>query len=354
MKSVHVLPLPFYKTLFVLLCVALVICLWNEFDLGLGVDVDEDLVLSKLDNVTEAATTHKVCNVNLVDRRAHLGSPPHRNLTVIYYVTPTYPRPNQVPELTRLSHSLMHVPGLHWVVANDHDACDPRVHSILQRSGLPFTHISSPKPPQLNLLRLMPRGVTNRRAALRWITSEPRQGVLYFGDDDNSVDLDLFDEIRKTRKLSMFPVGLISEYGVSSPVLQGGKVIGFFDSWPGARRFAVDMAGFAVNLQHLAPAAAMPYKAGFEEDGFLKSNGFTLEDVEPLADNCTRVLVWHTRSVIPKKKQLKVHLDSDRLDKFDNLRTLLTTVRDMNMAGLSPDQGISPSVYNNRFSEGLA
>lgn len=44
-------------------------------------------------------------------------------------------------------------------------------------------------------------------------------GVLYFGDDDNTYDLRLFDEIRDTQNISMFPVGLVGDYAVSAPVV---------------------------------------------------------------------------------------------------------------------------------------
>lgn len=33
----------------------------------------------------------------------------------------------------------------------------------------------------------------------------------------------------------------------------------------------------------------MPYVPGYEEDGFLKGFGFKLEDIEPKADNCSKV-----------------------------------------------------------------
>ena len=46
------------------------------------------------------------------------------------------------------------------------------------------------------------------------------KGVLYFGDDDNTYDLRLFQEIRDTQHISMFPVGLIGDYAVSAPVVQ--------------------------------------------------------------------------------------------------------------------------------------
>jgi Glycosyltransferase family 43 len=72
-----------------------------------------------------------------------------------------------------------------------------------------------------------------------------------------------------------------------------GKVIGFFDSWPADRKFPVDMAGFAVSVDYLLqnPNATMPYKAGHEEDQFLKSLGLKLEDIEPKANNCTEVII---------------------------------------------------------------
>ena len=69
-------------------------------------------------------------------------------------------------------------------------------------------------------LSIVPRGVANRRAALNWIRRNANSGVLYFGDDDNTFDLKLFEEIRDTKKVSMFPVGLIGDYAVSSPVLK--------------------------------------------------------------------------------------------------------------------------------------
>lgn len=97
---------------------------------------------------------------------------------------------------------------------------------FFRRTNLPFTHLSSPKP-FLYKSSNFPRGVSNRRAALDWLQKNVEEGILYFGDDDNTVDLQLFEEIRNTKKVSMFPVGLIGGYGVSSPVVKDGKVINY-------------------------------------------------------------------------------------------------------------------------------
>lgn len=92
--------------------------------------------------------------------------------------------------------------------------------------GIPYTHISSPMPDFYRTQKPSPRGVANRRAAINWIRqSGKKSGVMYFGDDDNTFDLRLFDEIRYTKRVSMFPVGLIGQYSLSTPVVRNVSVI---------------------------------------------------------------------------------------------------------------------------------
>ena len=88
---------------------------------------------------------------------------------------------------------------------------------------------------------------------MHWILKHLRgPGVLYFADDDNTYDLRIFEEIRKTRKVSVFPVAYIGTQSVSSPIVETRvgvdgqtttKVIGFTDDWFASRKFPVDMAG---------------------------------------------------------------------------------------------------------------
>ena len=81
--------------------------------------------------------------------------------------------------------------------------------------------------------------------ALQWIYNQSEKintGVFYFADDDNTYNQDLFSLIRwtielaevltvvlprQTRGVSMFPVGLVGKFGLSSPVVSprvGGEV----------------------------------------------------------------------------------------------------------------------------------
>ncbi|XP_045783871.1 galactosylgalactosylxylosylprotein 3-beta-glucuronosyltransferase S-like [Maniola jurtina] len=292
------------------------------------------------------AVKNTVCYVNYNDDRPHVNN--SENLKMIYYVTPTYPRPEQVPELMRLAHTLMHVPRLHWIVADDQAVCSDRVLKILRQTGLPFTHISSPKP-FIYKTSNFPRGVANRRAALEWLHENVSNGILYFGDDDNAVDLQLFDEIRTTKKVSMFPVGLIGNYGVSTPIVKDGKVLGFFDSWPASRTFPVDMAGFAVNLDFLKDSANMPFIAGHEEDKFLVSLDLDIDDIEPLASNCTKILVWHTKTVKQKKATLKININKlGSVAKYHNFANLLREISTLGLADLDSENGIKSFITRNR------
>lgn len=49
----------------------------------------------------------------------------------------------------------------------------------------------------------------------------------------------------------MWPVGLCTKYGLSTPVVVNGSFYGFYDGWVAGRKFPVDMAGFAVSVEFL-------------------------------------------------------------------------------------------------------
>ncbi|KAL2722712.1 galactosylgalactosylxylosylprotein 3-beta-glucuronosyltransferase P-like [Vespula squamosa] len=222
------------------------------------------------------------------------------SLDPLYIITPTYRRPEQIPELTRMSHTLMLVKNVHWLVIEDAYVATKQVTRLLERTGLKFDHLTAPMPEKYKFKNgAKPRGVSNRNRGLQWIRANATKGVLYFADDDNTYDIALFDEIRKTKTVSMFPVGLCTKFGLSSPIIKNGTFAGFYDGWVAGRKFPVDMAGFAVNVEFLLqrPNATMPFRAGYEEDGFLKSLApLEPRDVQLLADNCTRVLAWHTQT----------------------------------------------------------
>lgn len=257
------------------------------------------------------------CNASL----EYKARPYRPDLPILYIITPTYTRREQVVEMVRMSHTLLHVDNVVWILAEDSDKCSPLVESMLQRFKMPYVHLVSPMPAMYKTEKYKPRGVASRRAGLNWVLAnhdKSKKGIVYFADDDNTYDLKIFEELRKTQRVSVFPVGFVGSKGspgITSPIVKNGKVVGFSDDWFASRMFPVDMAGFAINVEFLAsrPEASMPFWAGYEEDVFIQTLDIKLEYLEPLANDCTEVLVWHTKTVSEKtpKVRLTEHLDTN-------------------------------------------
>ena len=175
---------------------------------------------------------------------------------------------------------------------------------------------------------------------LHYSQSDP--GVVYFADDDNTYDDRLFGEIlQTTSKVSMFPVGLIGSTGASSPVINAqGRVIGFVTG-SGVkvsirkrlnRRFPVDMAGFAFTVKALHKyKPKMSYRATYEEEDFLKSLNLRYDEIQPLANGCTEILVWHTISYSPPVRTFRTPKDDNSI----NLKELLRNMVDKGVAKLN-------------------
>ncbi|XP_025206222.1 galactosylgalactosylxylosylprotein 3-beta-glucuronosyltransferase P-like [Melanaphis sacchari] len=238
----------------------------------------------------------------------------------VYVITPTYRRPEQIADLTRLAQTLMLVRDIHWLVVEDSNTKSPHLAVLLQSFGVRYNHLIAPMPERFKKIRgAKPKGVANRNRGLKWIRQNAVEGVVYFADDDNTYDVRLFNEMRNTQKVSMWPVGLCTKTGISTPIVKNGELIGFYDGWIAGRKFPVDMAGFAVSVKFLLerPDAQMPYKPGFEEDGFLRTLApFEPHQIELKADNCTKILVWHTQT---KKNEPSLKVDKK---KYNNTNIL--------------------------------
>lgn len=106
------------------------------------------------------------------------------------------------------------------------------------------------------------------------------------------------------------------------------------------------MAGFAVSLDYLenSPNATMPYKAGYEEDEFLKSIGLKLEEIEPKANDCQEILVWHTQT---KKDKVPTIQISERTLKSDrtSLKPILKELEAMGAMKMNAGTGNKYSIF---------
>ena len=130
-----------------------------------------------------------------------------KNLTTIptiFVVTPTFTRFVQKAELTRVSQALKNVRNAHWIVVEDSKTKTPLVGRFLKTSGLNFTHLNVRTPETLQrhkneFRRMKPRGVMQRNVAITWLREhvDPRTtpGVVYFADDDNTYDSQIFEKV---------------------------------------------------------------------------------------------------------------------------------------------------------------
>ncbi|VDD77800.1 unnamed protein product [Mesocestoides corti] len=225
------------------------------------------------------------------------------NHVTVYVITPTYYRPNQIADLTRLCTVFKVAGNIRWLVVEDADHKSGVLAKFLQHCGIPYVHLNAPT--TLSSKRI--RGSNQRNEALRWLRANIRpnqeRGVVYFADDDNTYHPDLFAEMRTLRRGATWPVGLIasSEWeGCITEPDDRNSIKTFWSNVKYKRTFPIDMAGFAVSLDLVLQNP----KALFDDQTLGKQEGLILSglgfkdafELEPKADGCTRLLVWHTKS----------------------------------------------------------
>ncbi|XP_048863696.1 galactosylgalactosylxylosylprotein 3-beta-glucuronosyltransferase 2 [Brienomyrus brachyistius] len=299
----------FYSRFFIILPWALIVIIMIDMDTKrTSARSSGHFYLSRLGNARRQDRTTRI---------AYNGT----TQPVIYAVTPTYSRPQQKAELTRLANTFRQVPSFHWIVVEDSNVRTELVSRFLARSGLSYTHLHVLTPRRYKRTG-MPRATEQRNAALGWLRlhrSPQDPGVLFFADDDNTYSLELFEEMRSTRRVSVWPVGLVGGRRYERPLVDKGRVVGWYTGWRADRPFAIDMAGFCVNLQVVLDNPRALFKRrgsqpGMQESDFLKQIT-KVEELEPKAENCTRVLVWHTRTEKvnlgnePKHRQDSIHIE---------------------------------------------
>lgn len=158
----------------------------------------------------------------------------YTELPVIYIITPTNNRAEtQLADLTRLRNTLWLVPKIVWILIEDSPIKTRKISRFLQMSKLQFVHLNEPTSEDLIIkssekVWSKPRGVLQRNKGLQWLRDNSerldRNGVVYFADDDNTYDIRLFEEMRFTQKVSVWPVAFVGELMYERPVCKNGKV----------------------------------------------------------------------------------------------------------------------------------
>lgn len=262
-------------------------------------------------------------------------------LPMLYLITPTYKRHTQKADLVVMGNTLRQVRNVHWIVVEDADAETALVTNYLKSCGVPYTRVvqRTPKYMQRDICKVVnprigcpswklgkeaelwtrPRGVEQRNAGLAALRAlPPKDGVFYFADDDNSYSLELFDTLRKVKKVGTWTVGLSGGLVHEGPTMTNGVVTGFHVGWRPDRPFPIDMASFAINVRELTSRPALKF-SGKVERGFLESD-FLLqiikgkEEMEVYDQDCNCVRVWHTKTQEPDLKAERVSPSSKLIE----------------------------------------
>ena len=255
---------------------------------------------------------------------------------VLYIITPTHARMTQMVDLVRfqqtlqLAAALQHI-QIYWIIVEDAEACSRKVRMIAEESGLPFAHKATFYKKKRRTLQNKKkrgkndpgphRGLLQRNLGLDTVLEVGKEGVVYFADDDNGYHVQLFAELLYTRYASIFAVGLSGGSAYERCHVNGatGKIDAILSTWkpkyrvpvknkPGKftnpeRKFGIDMAGFAFSTAALVerkPRFDSQSTAGMLETDFLSMLVQGISDLEPLAANCTRILVWHVKTTEPQ------------------------------------------------------
>ncbi|CAJ0959004.1 unnamed protein product, partial [Mesorhabditis belari] len=256
---------------------------------------------TKEESTTIAATIENTPEEQLLtSTKAALDN---NSVPLIIVITPTYKRITRLADITRLANTLRQVPHLHWIVVEDGETKSDLVEAVLKRSKIPYTYLVEKfKMPRTKGWSQRDKALGYLRKQSQDIIADGRKAVVYFGDDDNSYDLRLFDDyIRKVKKIGIWGVGTVADSYIESPKVENGKVIGWNVLYAPKRKFATDMAGFAIDLNFLKNSKitfSNCERGRIPEGCFLHGFGLTLDDLEPFGFDKKNpdLLVWHTRT----------------------------------------------------------
>ncbi|VDK58537.1 unnamed protein product [Anisakis simplex] len=207
----------------------------------------------------------------------------------------------------RLSQTLMHIDNLIWIVIEDSATESSHIRRLLKRSRLPFCYMAVERDRSLPV-----RGWTAREFALRLLKERFRnfgdRAVVYFADDDNSYDVRLFDGyIRNVETVGVWAVGLAGKSAVEAQQVDlNGNVVGWLTQYAPKRTWAIDMAGFAINLKLILSnnATFRNCRHSSPEPCLLSTLNIRMSDLQPFGhlNEPRDILVWHTKTLVEINK----------------------------------------------------
>lgn len=225
---------------------------------------------------------------------------------VLYLITVTIPRLIQVPELHRLAQLVKLIPNCVWIIVEDCDYLTEQVAEIIYFYGLgeQTYHLAVPTPEE-HKTKHWCEGLVQRNYGLLWVRNQLYdnlviKAIVYFLNEEYTYSLELFHEMERIEhgKVGVWPVGLTSGMLVERPLIHEGRVVAWNTRWHPQRKFPCDIAGFAISydtlLEYPFAKFSLDSEDGYTDSDFLEQLVYSLDHLQPLAANCTKVLVWRS------------------------------------------------------------
>ncbi|XP_062206491.1 probable beta-1,4-xylosyltransferase IRX9L [Phragmites australis] len=242
---------------------------------------------------------------------SHVDPPVNDSVIVVrkqlIIVTSTSVRPHQAYYLNRLAHVLKNVPPpLLWIVA-EWPYQSRETAEILRSSGVMYRHLICNR----NTTNIRKIIVCQKNNAIFHTKKHRLDGIVHFADEERAYSVDLFEEMRKIRRFGTWPVAIHvgAKYRVvlEGPLCRGNQVTGWHANQRRGvpRRFPIGFSGFAFNSTILwdpqrwnSPTLESIIlhsggRGGLQESRFIEKLVEDESQMEGLADNCTRIMVWN-------------------------------------------------------------
>ncbi|KAK4049320.1 hypothetical protein OIV83_004257 [Microbotryomycetes sp. JL201] len=242
----------------------------------------------------------------------------------VFVVTPTYDRLTRFATLVSLGQALtLAFAAAHtnilWLVIEDANELDPAVTQLLSDFQIPHKYMACRASRQGEH-----RGIEQRNFALDFIQKYNKAGVIYFADDDNTIQSALIETLATIppSSFTIFPVGNLGYFGFEGPVIvdhvdgdeDEGVRISHWCCDLCRRRWNIDMAGFAFHSSVLKGAPPPHIRFSHQsETGFLETDMLSLIERTGARFVLSKHLletvhVWHDS---PKQSAVAAYYDAD-------------------------------------------
>jgi hypothetical protein len=210
----------------------------------------------------------------------------------IILVTCTYRKPKRLSFFKENIQIFKQVPNILWVIVEDGDTIDEELKNLLEASQIPYVYLN---------VMTRSHGNAQKNMALTYIRDHKLEGIVYVADDDNCYDVRLFEEIRNTKRIAVFPVGNLGPHGIERPIIKDGRIAGWDADWT-SRKFPIDQGGYALNAK-LLWGMADPVWGHLNRGGeseFIEKLIASADQLEILCNQCQTCYVWHNALRTPQ------------------------------------------------------